>query len=213
MTKTIKFTIVVATMFLVGGCAVKQKYSIDSVVPDLGLTGKVTVAVAAQDQRDYVLSGNNKPQLVGIMRGGFGNPFYMTTKSGRPLADEMGDVIANALKKNGFNTITVVVAATESAEQVGKKLVDTGADKLIHFEIIKWQSDTFWNIRFIYSLHVSVYDGNYKLLAKDSCEGDKNLGDAGFSITANTRKKVQETLKAELERLFNSSEIVTALEL
>ena len=125
MKNSIKFAFVLAAMFVASGC-IKYTYNLAKVKPELYPAGKGSVAVASQDQRSYVISGRTKPQVVGVIRGAFGNPLYMTTATRRPLADEMSNVITNALRKKGFKTIPVVVAATEPVEQVRIKLVDTG---------------------------------------------------------------------------------------
>jgi hypothetical protein len=212
MKNCVKFATVMAAMFIASGCVVGQSYSVVNVTPEFEPAGKGAVAVASQDQRSYVVSGKNEPQVVGILRGGFGNPFYMTTSSGRPLADEMGDVITDALKKKGFKTIPVVVAAPEPIVQVRKKLADTGADKLIHFQIKKWKSDAYANIRLEYFLNLTVFDRKSKLLAEKESSGDESLGSAGFDTARGVRQKVPEAFKKKLEELFNAPEIVKALE-
>ena len=117
-----------------GGC-IRYTYSLVDAKPVFRAEGRGTIAVASQDQRSYVVSGDYKPQAVGVIRGAFGNPLSMTTDSGRPLADEMGDVIVDALQKNGFRAIAVKVTPGEPTGQVIKKLADTGAEKLVHFQI------------------------------------------------------------------------------
>jgi hypothetical protein len=212
MKNRVKFASVLAAMFIASGC-VKYTYSVDNVTPELDPTGKGTIAVASQDQRSYVVSGKYKPQVVGVIRGGFGNPLNMTTASGRPLADEMGDVITDALKKNGFKTTPVVVAATEPIEQVRKKLTDTRANRLIHFQVKQWRSDTFNNIRLEYILNITVMNTKGKALAKKEISGDENLGwGSGFDPVGTTRKKVPKAFEEKLEELFDAPDIIKALE-
>jgi len=106
----------------------------------------------------------------------------------------------------------VVVAATEPIEQVRKKLADTGAEKLIHFQIKKWKSDTYSNVRLEYIMNLAVFDTKGKLLAEKESSGDENLGSGGFNILKGTRKKVPEAFKKKLEELFNAPDIIKALE-
>ena len=211
MKNRVKFAFVLVAMFIASGC-IRYTYNLANVKPELYPVGNASVAVASQDQRIYVISGRNKPQLVGVIRGTFGNPLYMTTASRRPLADEMGNVIIGALKKKGFKTIPVVVSATEPIEQVRKKLTDTGAEKLIHFQIKKWKSDTYSNVRLEYIMNLAVFDTKGKLLAEKESSGDENLGSGGFNILKGTRKKVPEAFKKKLEELFNAPDITKALE-
>jgi len=211
MKNMVKFASVLAAMFIASGC-IKYTYNLANVKPELYPAGNGSVAVASQDQRSYVISGRTKPQVVGVIRGGFGNPLYMVTASRRPLADEMGDVITGALKKKGFKTIPVAVAATEPIGQVRKKLADTGAEKLIHFQIKQWKSDSYSNVRLEYLMNLTVLDKKGKLLAEKESSGDENLGSGGFNILKGTRKKVPEAFKKKLEELFNAPDIIKALE-
>jgi hypothetical protein len=149
---------------------------------------------------------------VGVVRGAFGNPVYMNTDTGRPLAEEMGEVIAGALKKKGYQTLSVAVSPTEPIPQVHGKLMDTGAAKLIHFQIKGWKSDTYNRVRLEYLLSLSVFDQKGRLLAEKQVSGDENLGGGGFNIVRGTRKKVPIAFKAIMENLFNASEIRNALE-
>jgi len=207
-----KYAALLALMCIAGGCAVGQSYSVVNVKPEFEPEGKAAVAIASHDQRPYVVSGRNEPQFVGLLRGGFGNPFYMMTTSGRPLADEMGDVISNALKKKGFKTTSVIVASNDSSEQVQKKLIDTGADKLIYFRAKEWKSDAYAHIRLIYTLHLSVLDDRGAILADKEISGDESLGGAGVNVAGTIKKKVPTAFKEKLQELFNAPEIENALE-
>jgi hypothetical protein len=202
---------IVTAIFLCSGC-MRYTYSVANVVPEIGPTGNGVVAVASQDRRSYIVSGRNQPQLVGVVRGGFGNPIYMNTDTGRPLADEMGEVIAGALKRKGYKTLSVAIPPTEPIPQVQEKLMGTGASKLVHFQIKGWKSDTFNRIRLEYLLSLSVFDQKGQLLAEKQVRGDENLGASGFNVLRGTRKKVPVALKAIMEDLFNASEIRNALE-
>ena len=92
MKNRLKFAFVLAAMFMATGC-IKYTYNLAKVKPEFHPAGNCSVAVASQDQRSYVISGKTKPQVVGVIRGAFGNPLYMTTATRRPLADErVGDV-------------------------------------------------------------------------------------------------------------------------
>jgi len=96
---------------LCGGC---YKQSYDEVVPNIKAISNRSIVVATHDQRPYIVSGEAKPEVVGIKRGGYGNPFLVSTASGRPLADDMTKVICNGLQRKGFQCIPVSVMASDS---------------------------------------------------------------------------------------------------
>ena len=94
-------TIIIAG--LSGGCAVGQKYHYDNVIGDLYVSGNKTIGVVTQDKRPYILSGKKTINFVGIMRGGYGNPFNVVTESGQPLVDDMTQSICLSLSKRALN--------------------------------------------------------------------------------------------------------------
>ena len=206
-----RLAIALGAMLMASGCVVKQTYSVADLNPTLAPAGRGAVAVGSQDRRSYVVSGKNEPQIVGILRAGFGNPYHMNTTSGRPFADEVGEVIAGALESKGFTTKTVIVGAAESIEQARTKLASTGADKLVHLQIIEWKSDTYVNIGLEYSLRLAILDREGKLLAEKEISGDENLGSAGFDTAKGVKKKVPAAFRQKLEELFSTAEIVEAL--
>lgn len=57
------------------------KYRYDRMNVALNRAGSGSVAIAVLDQRPYVRSGEKDPSFVGIMRGGYGNPFSLYTST------------------------------------------------------------------------------------------------------------------------------------
>ena len=76
----------------VTGCAIGNQYDYRTANVSLPLTGDGVLGVGVLDNRSYVLSGEKEPNFVGLQRGGFANPFNVTTASGKPLTDDMSDV-------------------------------------------------------------------------------------------------------------------------
>ena len=67
---------------LVSGCAIGNKYIIGDVKAQLDATGKYSVLVASLDQRQFIVDRTSPETFVGMVRGGYGNPFNVTTRSG-----------------------------------------------------------------------------------------------------------------------------------
>ena len=211
MTEKLKLIPLLLLMLLVSGC-MKYAYSVKHVAPELAATGSGSLAVASHDQRDYVVSGKYRPQNVGVVRGAFGNPIFMNTASGQPLADEMGEALVAAFKQKGFEASLVTAAATESTGQIHKKLRDSGAYRLIYFQINQWRTDTWNNLRMEYDFLLTVMDERANILAQKGVSGDDNLGFLfGFNPLGMTQKRVAKALTERLEELCNDPEIVTAL--
>lgn len=141
-------------------CAVGNRYDYTTAVGALPVSGQGAVAVSVVDARPYVVSGEKTPDFVGLQRGGFGNPFDVRTGSGRPLADEMRDGIANALQKQGYTT-----AATGAA-----------APRRLELRVLEWKTDVMARMKVLYDLRLSVFDGQGQLLAQSKSQGEDVLG-------------------------------------
>jgi hypothetical protein len=74
-----------ASLLVLEGCAVGQRYAYsDANLPLARVSSGASIGLGVRDARPYVVSGNKAPTFVGVMRGGFGNPFDVQTQSGQP---------------------------------------------------------------------------------------------------------------------------------
>lgn len=80
--------ILTALFSATAGCAFGQRQSFANVQVAVNHRGTTTIAVAAQDRRPYVVNGEKSVTYVGTQRGGFGNPFDVTTKSDAPALQD-----------------------------------------------------------------------------------------------------------------------------
>ena len=106
----------IAIALVLGGCAFGRTYSYGDAsmgMPGLA-SGSGTVALAVHDVRPYVVSGNKPERFVGLMRGGFGNPFDVNTGSGDALSNDLRRVISKALQSKGYKVTDVLVRPTET---------------------------------------------------------------------------------------------------
>ena len=58
------------------------------------------LALGVQDLRSYVVSGDKGEDFAGLARSGYGIPYDIGTESNRPLAQEIADMIATALRSS-----------------------------------------------------------------------------------------------------------------
>ena len=87
-------------VFLIS-CAAGNKYNYRAELTSLPLTttAEKTLLLSLAERRPYVLSGDKTPNFVGLQRGGFGNPFDVTTASGKSLMDDMAVSLAASLEQ------------------------------------------------------------------------------------------------------------------
>lgn len=157
------FAVFAALWLTLGGCAVGNRYDYGSAISGLPVSGSGKLAVDVVDVRPYVLSGDKKPDFVGLQRGGFGNPFDVRTASGQPLAAEMRDAISKALQQQGF----VVVGGTEAAP------------RKLELRVFEWKTDVMMKMKTLYDLQLSVFDAGGALLAQSRTKGE-DVGTGGF---------------------------------
>ena len=81
----------VAALLLLGGCALTEGYKYDAAPVSLGsLSAPGRISLAVLDARPYVASGNKPEKFAGLMRGGYGNPFDVSTANGNPVLAGIG---------------------------------------------------------------------------------------------------------------------------
>jgi hypothetical protein len=100
------------------------------------------VYVNVQDERPYVKNGDKDPWYVGKYRGGFGNPWDVTTENDIPLAELLSKDLTEALLAEGFDTNSA------------------NTNRTLTVLINDWNFDGYQNGRFWYDLEVIVSDQN-----------------------------------------------------
>jgi hypothetical protein len=192
------------------GCAVGNKHSY-TMGPDFSMEGTRPVAVAAQDARPYVLNKEKSADFVGLQRGGFGNPFDVTTESGKPLAEDFAAAIAGALSRRGFKATAVSVAPSAALPDVRALASQAGAERVALVSIHEWKSDTYQNTALAYELVLRVFDANGAELATNRVTGRDNLGGSAFNPPAHAKGAVPTAYRAKLAELFGSDAVLKAL--
>lgn len=213
MAKTVLSIIfLLSTGILASGCAVGNKYSYHDTVASIQASGSKTVGIATHDQREYILSGNKNPDFIGLQRGGFGNPFNVTTESEKPLAEDMTRTIAVSLSGKGFKAIPIMVLPSENQSAVLNKLKASAGEILILLTLNEWKSDTATNVALIYDVTLKVYDKSGNPVTEKSLKGKENLKGSAWNPPAYAREHVPKAFKQKIEDLFNSPEISRTLQ-
>ena len=193
------------------GCA-RVTHDYGSVVADIGYPGTAAVAVAVQDQRPYVKSGNKQADYVGVIRGGFGNPFSLATKSGRPLAEDMAAATVASLKNKGFKAVAVTTSPEGTEKKLLAELRGSGADKLLLLTLNEWRTDTYQKVTLEYDVTLTVYDKNGKRLAEKKLDGKEYLhSDSTSNAFKVSTRESPRAFKRKLEELLNDPGVARAV--
>jgi len=196
---------------VLGGCAVGQQIRYHDAQPELSASGNSMVAVTSVDHRPYIKDGEKDKNYVGNFRGGFGNPFNVSTESGKPLADEMASVICAALKKKGFGCTQVSAEPNDPQEQIISKLKATKADNLLLLTMNEWMSSTYQNTGLTYDVVLTVMDQQGARVAEKALKGEDGLGGSFWSPPAHAKEAVPEAYRKKLELLLNDPAVINAL--
>ncbi len=198
-------------VLLGAGCAIGNRHDYADVVADVKASGNSSIRVATHDQRSYVVSGTKLPQFVGLQRGGYGNPFNVSTSTNKPLADDITAAITTSLARKGFRTIPVIVSRADSKEAVLKKAQAAGAERSLIVTLSEWKSDTYTSVALVYDATMMVFDNEGQKLAEKKIEGRDNLGGSMWNPPSHARQAVPAAFKQKLEELLNDPDILRAV--
>ena len=192
-----KHSLIVLTFVLFCGC-----HSVD--VSKLSLakqSANSCVHVYVTDQRPYILSGDKSPDFIGIVRGGYGNPFDFSSSSGNSLAKDLGVAIQQA------------ITTSSTAKFMDGAFVPINSErcKTVVLSYTEWKIDSFINAWFMYDAEVSVYSQSGKVLAKNAAT-DKRVVSGSFwnPLGAARRNFLQETTSV-INTLLTDVKVASAL--
>lgn len=203
--------ICVLSLLTLTGCAVGNKYDLASAVPEVTHSSKQEVAVGVQDRRMYITNGDKAQDFIGLQRGGFGNPFDVTTKSGKPLANDILNALATGMEKQGYKVSKVTISPrTDTATAIAKLSAEHKKRSLLVY-ILNWKSDTMTNVAMHYDIKATVYNESGSRMAETTLYGSDNLGGSFMNPPKHAMKVVPEALQEQLERIINAPSISDAL--
>jgi hypothetical protein len=211
MARIIVAMLVAAAAVTGSGCVVGQQIPFHVQTPGLYARGGGSISLAVQDQRDEVRSGDRTPNFCGFIRGGFGNPYQVTTASNGPLASDFADVVARGLTGNGFRVLIVLVPPNQSEAATLQALASRSADRSLLIRINQWKSDTYTRTTLAYRATAEVRDRQGQLIAESLIGGKDVLGGDFLDPAAKMRETVPDATRADLEHLLNDPSIAKAL--
>jgi hypothetical protein len=166
-----------------------------------------SMALAVQDARPDVVSGDRKETFIGFTRSLYGIPFPAYTRSKKPLAEDLADLVARALKLGGSPATAVSVSPHGGRQKAIQALQATGADRLILIEIKDWWSDTLIHTDLHYDLALTVLNAQGQELGSTTVGGNDELGKRQRA----ERRDVATATNDIFTTLFGDAPVVAAL--
>lgn len=195
--------------FALAGCAIGNSYNYRDADIAVRAEGSGPIGLTVIDRRPYVLSGDKSPAFVGLQRGGFGNPFDVSTESGKPLADEIQAAMADALGDRGYKVVELA-SSSDNEATVTRAVATQGLPRNLLLVLFEWKTDAMARLGLSYSLRLQVLDASGQAVATASSSGTKeSLGPAGFENQ--NAVLAQQALAEHIEALFNDPEIQSAM--
>ena len=195
------------SLVFLGGCAAGNRYDYSPSIA-LPIRGGGDLGLAVVDNRQYVLSGKKTPDFVGLQRGGFGNPFNVTTKSGQALADDMTESLKNALGTVGFDVRNVYFSSPDGAV-IAEAIRESRLPRTVVLRVDEWKTDAMMNLRLVYDLTLTVFDSKGESIASAQDKGDETLSGSGFQ--SGNSANAASAFERKVGRIFNDGAIKMAL--
>lgn len=205
------FVAIVSVSALLTGCAIGNKHQYAESIPAIDIKNIKNIALGVQDNRVAVVNKTKSPDFVGIQRGGFGNPFDVTTASGNPLATDISTSLATAIREKGVGVQVISIEPGMNEVGAAKKVSAPSQERGILLLLNEWKSDTFQNTALHYNLDLRIYDLTGKLLAHQALQGSENLGGSFMNPPEHAKGAVPLAYRKKMEDLFSKQNIAATL--
>ncbi len=196
---------------LLNGCAIGNQYTFRDEnigLPMAPAEKGMALSTGVSEQRPYILDGDKDPDFIGLQRGGFGNPFDVTTASGNAFVEDVQRVFNNMLQYGGYDV--AFTTRLESLEDFIAANRDQGTTRGLFLEVRDWKTDVGMRVTLHYDLVLTVVDENGQVLATSSQQGLEAAGGASLGEEGNG-ETASRMLSTKLSYLFLDPEVQAAL--
>jgi hypothetical protein len=192
--RTFSLSVLLAGATLLGGCVVGQSLPASyEAGPAVAATGSA-VAVKVHDERPYVTSVDKPPYFIGKYRGGFGNPWDVTTQDKQPLATLLQRDLAKELQSLGHSVVA-----------------PDGAARLLDVAVKDWNFDGMLDGKFWYELDARVLGRDGAVLAQSTVK-DTQFIEGSFWTGAKSgfEAKMPELYAGAIRKLVRDNPTISA---
>lgn len=201
-----RIVFVLVSTLLLGACAIGNQYSYESPGMNLPAQGPGEIGLLVVDRRPYVLDGHKPPNFVGLQRGGYGNPFDVTTQSGKPMSVEMQSSLASALVDDHFEVKSLSPAALDDSGIVEAVRL-AGASRNIVLILNEWKTDAMMNFGISCDVELRILGSDGALLASTRSKAVKEkLGGAGFE--SGNAVAASRAFESKMNQLFSDPKVL-----
>lgn len=211
-----RFLAVAVVLIALGACrAPSGTYEIAPVSPSVTVSTSQSVATSVIDRRPYVLNGDESDEFLGTERGNWGGEKPIKTASGRPVADELNDAVAGALRNQGIQAgpiLPVEIKGTGKGFDRSEALAGfqtQPSERLLLVEVEDWRTDIYTRITLSWRLRATVFDRAGQILATSTSQGKEPV--SRTSVSGEYADIAVTELSQRLSWLLNERQITDAL--
>lgn len=184
-------------------CASGRKVDYAHAYPSVPQVFAKAVEVQVIDERPYVLSGNKSGTFVGLTRGSYYIPFDVSTRSGKPLVEDLQQSLLGGFEHQGI----VARGVGESARRASSPDA-----MLLSLHVREWKSERFMGVVLTHALTAEVFDSQGRRLASVPLQGSSSVydfTDSGKTILTSvlSQQSVQQALNGECVEAVESAEV------
>lgn len=207
--KSLQLVVLPFVFAALAGCAVGNQYDYRAASVSLPLAGSGELGIAVIDNRSYVLDGEKEADFIGLQRGGFNNPFDVTTASGNSLTQDMSESLEIALRNSGYTVTGLQIASAESAA-ITSAVAESGMARNIVLTVKDWKTDIYMNMTLHFDLLLEVVTKQGDTIASNHMQGEETVSGGGVGASQNSRT-ASAAFETKIGRLFNDPKILAAL--
>jgi hypothetical protein len=192
--KFVTVAVLSVCVVLLGGCVVGQTVSPTYEAGPQGAATGTPVALNVRDERPYVKNGEKPPYFIGQYRGGFGNPWNVSTEGDQPVATLLQRDLAKELQSLGHPVV---------GQYAGVRVLDVAIDD--------YQFDGYQNAKFWYLFNVRVIGPDGKVMAQSAVQ-DKQVIQGTFweGAKGGVEKKLPELHADAIRKLVRDNPTILA---
>jgi hypothetical protein len=160
------------------------------------------ISVAVLDHRLYIVDQDKDPSFVGLMRGGFGNPFNLKTDSGKSLSEELANVLARSV-----NGSPVATNFTDSEKSIVDRFDNVNNDRLVVLELWEWKIDSMIDAWFYVDAQLTVFNKEGSKIASTKIVDKKDYDGSFWFTYSKAQENYLKATKEYSEKLLNNNEV------
>lgn len=158
-------------VLILSGCSTSGHYDLLKYSLVLPYSGGGNLLVVSQDKRQMVVEEVKPSTYIGRKFNGTGIPAQIQTRTGKPVAEDIGQLIAAALEANGFNVDLINVENDLEIDLAEDIFNQQEFERILILQVNEFRAESFVEVELQWDFDLLVYDRQKKLMATINNKG------------------------------------------